>query len=187
MILAIIADHYLIVNYPDHQLYKCHMEIQRQLQLAPLLAKKSFFLFRPRATGNHYCPSTAGEKCLHHRSFGFTLLSAAVQCSLWTGILDCCQVLRYYRHRWNPTHSGTSQWNPQAHRVPQSHFFTHWIERKKTAQGQGKSIGRSRLECRDVTADLSGNYWFWFKPLPSLWGPAGRLSNTGLKYYLFCL
>ena len=27
------------------------MDIQRQLQLAPLLAKKSFFLFGPRATG----------------------------------------------------------------------------------------------------------------------------------------
>jgi predicted AAA+ superfamily ATPase len=27
------------------------MEIQRQLQLVPLLAKKSFFLFGPRATG----------------------------------------------------------------------------------------------------------------------------------------
>ena len=27
------------------------MEIQRQLQLGPLLAQKSFFLFGPRATG----------------------------------------------------------------------------------------------------------------------------------------
>jgi len=49
--LEININNIYIANYPDNQQLKCHMEIQRQLQLAPLLAKKSFFLFGPRATG----------------------------------------------------------------------------------------------------------------------------------------
>jgi predicted AAA+ superfamily ATPase len=40
-----------IVIYSDNPQYNCHMEITRQLQLEPLLAMKSFFLFGPRATG----------------------------------------------------------------------------------------------------------------------------------------
>lgn len=38
-------------DYQDNQQRGRSMEIQRELQIAPLLAKKSFFLFGPRATG----------------------------------------------------------------------------------------------------------------------------------------
>jgi len=39
------------VRYSDIPQRSCCMEIARQLQLAPLLAMNSFFLFGPRATG----------------------------------------------------------------------------------------------------------------------------------------
>jgi predicted AAA+ superfamily ATPase len=48
------------------------MEIQRQLQLGPLLAKKSFFLFGPRATGK----TTLVRQQLAEKAFIIDLLDS---------------------------------------------------------------------------------------------------------------
>ncbi len=43
------------VDYPDNQRYNCYMsEYKRQLNLLPLLEKKSLFLLGPRATGKSF-------------------------------------------------------------------------------------------------------------------------------------
>jgi uncharacterized protein len=43
--------HRYFVDYPEYQQYDCDMEIDRLIDLKNLLAKKSFFLFGPRASG----------------------------------------------------------------------------------------------------------------------------------------
>jgi len=61
-----------MANYLDNQQYKCHMDIPRQLKLGPLLAKKSFFLFGPRATGK----TTLVRQQLAEKAFIIDLLDS---------------------------------------------------------------------------------------------------------------
>jgi predicted AAA+ superfamily ATPase len=63
------------VKYPDNPQNGCYMvEIERQLKIEPLLAKKSFFLFGPRATGK----STLIRQQLTDKSFVIDLLDSRI-------------------------------------------------------------------------------------------------------------